>query len=372
MTPRENIPKTLRCDNPEWIPVCLSLFPNQNPSRGIPDALKHLMDCTSGNLANDIVKVGEYLGAEDHMLPVDAPASLVSSTCAARHERTDSNRETTVLTTPGGELRQVRVFPEGAPSMVVERYVKSAEDAALLLEYFSSLKAEPNEAAKLKIRETRRLAGENGVLFLRTNGTPLGMCYRVYSDLTDLIYLLADEPALMGDLFACMEEKYFQLYERMLKESPEIDAFLGMDDTSTTLISPDMFEQHNVELTNKRADLCHMHGRLYLHHSCGLIKNLLPVYRKTRMDGIDAFTEPPIGDVTYSEGRRLLGPGYSFRAGLANGLAAQDLNTINNHVESRFREARAAGNVVFAVGGANLEFPALQAVFETASAMKHF
>lgn len=143
-----------------------------------------------------------------------------------------------------------------------------------------------------------------------------------------------------------------------------------MDDTSTTLISPAMFEAHNVGLTNRRADLCHAHGKLYLHHSCGLIRHLLPIYRKTRMDGVDAFTAPPVGDVGYAEGREILGPGYAIHAGLCGGLPSLDEQDIRRHVAERLDDARRAGSVAFCVGGAHLTFSAMEMIFSQAQRLK--
>jgi hypothetical protein len=131
-----------------------------------------------------------------------------------------------------------------------------------------------------------------------------------------------------------------------------------------------MFDSFNVELTNKRADLCHAYGKIYMHHSCGLIRNLLPIYRKTRVDGVDAFTPPPIGDVRYTEGRKLLGPEYSMISGLASGLSSMDKDVICRQVADHFEDARTAGNVVFCVGGAHLTFSAMELIFTEAQKMK--
>lgn len=369
ITPRDNLLRCLSCDDPQWPPVCPDLFPNQNPTKGIPSRLTDVFASSSSStktLAGDILKLGEYLGANEYMIPVDLPVALRSDTCSERREWIGADQEVSILSTSLGDLRQLRRVPDGSPSLVTERYVKSADDARKLASYFQSLSVEVSPKALQSIRTARETLGERGIIFCRPAGTPLGMCYRVYSDLTSLIYLIADEPVLMGDLFACMEEKYLELLERMLIESPQIDAFFGMDDTSTTVISPAMFETFNVELTNRRADLCHSFGKLYLHHSCGLIHDLLPVYRRTRMDGVDAFTPPPIGDVGYAEGRELLGRGYSIRTGLANGLESLDKDAIHRHVANRLHDASLAGNVAFQTGGAHLTFPAMEMIYAEA------
>lgn len=377
MTPRENLLKTLRCEDPEWIPVYpTDIHPNAHPTREIPPEMADVFDPKNVTWSDYeknsrlTLKLGDYLGAEEYMLPVNAPAWLKSETCFTKSERIGPTRTATILSTPKGDLRQVTTVPESAPSLVTERYVKTAEDAVKLTAYFDSLRVETSPDMVVAARAIKARAGDRGVLFCRTEGTPLGMCYRVYSDLTNLIYLIADEPTLIGNLFAAMEEKYVRLYERMLQEAPEIDAFFGMDDTSTTLISPRMFEQYNVELTNARADLCHRYGKLYLHHSCGLIRDLLPVYRKTRMDGVDAFTPPPIGNVGYAEGRGLLGPGFSLRAGGLSAVPSFKPEAIRGHVEQRFVDARKAQHVLLGVGGDHLTLPALAAIFTHAQKIK--
>lgn len=376
LTPRENLLKTLRCEDPEWIPVCLGLTPNEHPTREIPPELTEVFDpgkLTWGDFDRNSVllhRLGDYLGAEDYKVPVAPPVHFESKTCSTTWERLNDRQSVAILSTPLGDLRQVTTTADGAPSLVTERYVKTAEDAVKLTAYFDSLEVVTSSGVREGIRACRERLGDRGVLFCRTEGTPLGMCYRVYSDLPDLVYLMADAPKVVEELFACMEDKYYRLYARQLEEAPEIDVFLGMDDTSTNLISPAMFDRFNVELTNRRADLCHRHGRLYLHHSCGLIRDLLPIYRKTRIDGVDAFTAPPLGNVGYAEGRRLLGPGYSLHCGLGGGLNAFDRATIEQHVRARFADARAAGHVVFGIGGAHLTFPALVVIFGAARERK--
>ena len=88
------------------------------------------------------------------------------------------------------------------------------------------------------------------------------------------------------------------------------------------------------------------------------------------MDGVDAFTAPPVGNVKYTEGRELLGPGYSIRAGLASGLQSLDEDAVRTHVAERFSDARTAGHVIFSVGGSHLTYDAMKTVFEEAQQQK--
>ena len=65
----------------------------------------------------------------------------------------------------------------------------------------------------------------------------------------------------------CRDDGTSYLVEHLVKTEEDLPAlaaaFVGMDDTSTTTISPAMFEACNLALTDQRADLCHRAGKLY-------------------------------------------------------------------------------------------------------------
>jgi uroporphyrinogen-III decarboxylase len=145
-------------------------------------------------------------------------------------------------------------------------------------------------------------------------GTPLGMMYRAYSGVATLAYMWHDAPDALRDCLGVMERNY----QRRLAVGvqSEIDVVVSVDDTSTTALSPAMFEACNLAVTDARAEVAHAAGKFYFHHSCGLIRHLLPLYRRTKMDAVHAFTIPPLGDVTIAEGRQALGDRITIMAGL--------------------------------------------------------
>jgi len=216
--------------------------------------------------------------------------------------------------TPKGDLQEVvRRSEDGNTSYRVKHQVERPEDLGILAFIFDDECVELDPAGVGNVALRSELVGDDGMLMLFCPGTPMGMMYRVYSGVEALVYCLADAPRAMRDLFRVMEENYQERFRLALRL--RADAVVGMDDTSTTVVSPGMFEQHNLELTDERADLAHRAGKLYFHHSCGMIHDLLPLYRETRMDAVHAFTVPPTGDVTVSEGRRLLGDRITIIAG---------------------------------------------------------
>ena len=191
--------------------------------------------------------------------------------------------------------------------------VKGPEDLNALAAIFDDELIELDPQGIERTRQRRELIGDDGIILGPMAGTPLGMMFRVYSGVAVLAYLWADAPEALRDCFAVMERNYLQ--QIAVGVQSDIDVIVSVDDTSTTAISPAMFETYNIELTNVRAEAAHAAGKFYFHHSCGLIRDLLPIYRRTKMDAVHSFTVPPVGNVTVAEGRKLLGPDITIMAG---------------------------------------------------------
>ncbi len=347
LTPRENLFRVLRHEMPEWIPLCGHVDPYNQPNRegmdpALAEALRHVQwnDGTT-------VTFSRHLGLDvtDYMpMPVRTAYRTVTS-----ETRTDGEDTIQVWHTPAGDIRQVvRQCREDGTSYTVEHMVKTPKDLAPLACLFEDATHSPNPSERDRIAARRTLIGDDGVIMCFMAGTPLGMMYRQYSGVEALAYLHADAPDALRDLFRVMEQSY-QAQLRIALDSGH-DIFVGMDDTSTNTISPAMFAEYNLALTDERADLCHAAGKIYFHHSCGLIHDLLPIYRRTRMDAVHAFTEPPIGNVTLADGRRMLGDRIAIIAGI--GPMADpgwDIAKMKEDVRRSFAQVMPGDNTVFSI-----------------------
>lgn len=307
LTRRENLMKVFRHERPEWLPVAGHCDPYNQPAReGMDPALADTLgEVCWGDTST--VTFSRYLGLDImdwYGLPVRITRRNVEIEC-----HTDGDVTTNIWHTPKGDLREIiRVCrdPTGAVSSNwTEHLVKRADDLPAFASIFEDEVIEPDREWIDRARERRRLIGDDGMLLAPMDGTPLGMMFRIFSGVATLTYLWADAPDALRDCFAVMEGNY--LKRLRVGVDSDIDAVVGVDDTSTTVISPRMFEACNLALTDARAEAAHAAGKLYFHHSCGLIGKLLPLYRRTKMDAVHAFTIPPVGDVTVAEGRKSLG-----------------------------------------------------------------
>ncbi len=315
-TPRENMLRVFRHETPEWLPLTGHCDPYNQPNRAgmDPELAAALGEVHWGDEAT--VKFSRHLGL-DIMDWYGLPLRITRRNVTAEW-RTAGDITTTLWHTPQGDLREtIQVCREdngAVSSNWTEHLVKGPEDLPRLAAIFEDEVIEPDPAAMERARQRRELIGDDGLLLGPMDGTPLGMMFRVYSGVAVLAYLWADAPGALRDCFAVMERNY--LRRLTIGVQSDIDAVVTVDDTSTTAISPAMFEACNLELTDARADAAHAAGKLYLHHSCGLIRDLLPLYRRTRMDAVHAFTIPPIGNVTVAAGRKALGDRITIMTGV--------------------------------------------------------
>jgi len=349
---RENMLKIFRHETPAWVPVTGHCDPYNQPSReGMDEELAaalgevHWSDTST-------VTFSRYLGLDImdwHGMPL-----RITRRNVAVDSDTQGNVTTHIWHTPKGDLRekiQVCRDDSGAVSSNwTEHMVKGAEDLPAFTSIFEDEVIEPDPAGIARVRERRQLIGDDGLVLGPMDGTPLGMMYRVYSGVATLAYLWADAPEALHDCFAVMEANYLQ--RLAVGVQSDIDVVVGVDDTSTTTISPQMFESCNLALTDARVAAAHAAGKLYFHHSCGLIRNLLPLYRRTNMDAVHAFTIPPIGDVTVAAGRKALGNRITIMAGVGQ-LAGpmDDLPAVREEIQQMIREGEPWDHFILGVAG---------------------
>ncbi len=347
MTSRENMLAALRGDPVAWTPIVAWVDNYNQPSReGMPAELAEQLGDRHALHPEAVVRMSRWLGLEI-MDRVDAPfrthrrqVTVITEAGAA------AGRTVVRWQTPAGELREViQSEPSQGTSARLEHLVKGPADLAALAALFEDERYEIDAARLAAIDERRKLVSDDGVLVCFLPGTPLGMMYRAFCSVETLAYLHVDAPAALDDLLAVMESRYRQQFE--LTAAAKVDALVTMDDTSTTTISPTMFAHCNMAVTDARAAIAHTAGKLYLHHSCGLIRGLLPLYRETAMDSVHFHTPPPLGDATVADGLRLLRDNQSTIPLLTQLFGAMDdLATVRRSVEEMFAEARGGARFV--------------------------
>ncbi|MHC4562365.1 MAG: uroporphyrinogen decarboxylase family protein [Planctomycetota bacterium] len=120
--------------------------------------------------------------------------------------------------------------------------------------------------------------------------------YIDYAGVEGGIMLMYDSPDLVAGFFAALDDSHDRLCD-VLKDSPVQLVNFG-DNVHADTCSPKLFEKYVLPAYQRRCEKLHQAGKFVFAHWDGNCKALLPYVHDTGMDGVEAITPIPQGDVT--------------------------------------------------------------------------
>ncbi len=128
------------------------------------------------------------------------------------------------------------------------------------------------------------------------------------------VYALYDWPEQIETFFAKLEESDGRLIE-LVNQSP-IEIINFGENVHAGTLSPDLFLRYHLPACQRRCEKLHNAGKFVCSHWDGDTKPLLPYAKETGLDGIEAITPLPQGDVTLEEVKEALGDDLFFMDGI--------------------------------------------------------
>lgn len=235
--------------------------------------------------------------------------------CSVEEVFLESNKKQIIYTTPLGKLITEYTYLVEAKTWVVSKHpVKTEEEFKILQCYKEDLIIRPYYE---KYKEKKKEYGGRCLmipLLNRDMKTAFQSLIEYWVGLENLIYALADFPELVEEVLETMKK----VNRRYVKISADARAeiYLSWEDSSTTLVSPVLYEKYIVPEINEWCDLLHEQGSKYMQHACGTLKNLAHIIKRSRIDALESVTPPPTGDIEIWDMEEILGEQIALVGGI--------------------------------------------------------
>jgi hypothetical protein len=219
-----------------------------------------------------------------------------------------------IIDTPEGKVNQiVRGNTDNPGQMPVKWWIENKQD----LKVFSYI--EEATTYSFNMDTYNKLYCEYAYLGLPTIFLPRVNIQKMFIDLSGIentVYLLADEGEYVEGYFRALSASQ----EKMLKviaKSP-IEWINYGDNIHCKLLPPSLYKKYVLPEYEKRGDILHKSGKFTYSHWDGDVKDLLQFAKSSFLDGIEALTPEPQGDVTFEEIKQALGYDVFLIDGIAS------------------------------------------------------
>lgn len=230
------------------------------------------------------------------------------------HVDADGYRVThTTIATPGGTLSTTSAAND-MTSWVTEPMVKRPEDIELLRRYL------PVPGIDLEaVGAAKRELGEDGIL----RGFPFGYQGSPWQDACcyhgteEMIYAAIDRPDWTREFLNVLLEKKLEFVERWLVRCPFDVIETGGGAGSSTVISPQIFEEFLLPVDRKLHEALHAAGHQAVYHTCGGMMPILELIVRNGCDVSETLSPREVGgDADHAEIKRRIGKKVSLIGGM--------------------------------------------------------
>ena len=219
------------------------------------------------------------------------------------HFADGEGKRTWVYETPYGELSEMAVYTVDGTWRHVEFLAKGPEDLRKLRWVFERTTYSFSEE-NFYLGDAN--LGDRGVGQFWVPKSPYQALAQQLIKFEDFVYALADAPAEVEATMAVIDASYDQLYEGIVA-SGKVKIINFGENIHEQLLSPRYFERYLIPFFEKRGNQLRA-GGIYTHvHIDGYFRNFLRYLKDLPLDGIEALTPVPQGDMTLEEIKEHIG-----------------------------------------------------------------
>jgi hypothetical protein len=219
-----------------------------------------------------------------------------------RRQLNESDTETTIHTPVGNQVLVERKTPSSWHVLTLKRVVETEDELKV------AAWREENTTWEWDQETYTALQARMGDLGAPTMFMPRMNVQSLYIDRMGVaqgVYAIHDWPDTVEAFFRALEESHDRLID-VINASP-IDLINFGENVHAGTLSPAWFRKYHLPACQRRSERLHAAGKFVCSHWDGDTGPLLPYARETGLDGIEAITPWPQGDVTLEQIKEALG-----------------------------------------------------------------
>lgn len=170
-----------------------------------------------------------------------------------------------------------------------------------------------------------------------------------YIGIENTYYFLSDFREEIEQLMELMHQENKEILKLLLSNT-SVDGVICVENTSTTLLSPDIFKNYCYGYLKEYGEIIKETEKFYELHMCGCLKGLLPLIDEIPADCIEAFSSPPVGDTTIKDGFSLC-PSKAIIGGTCATIWLLETDKIIEWIESEIKKAGKIEGLVLTSAG---------------------
>jgi len=306
------------------------------------------------DVVHDTIAVYDHFGFDiihRNCTPAIAPLLRTGEHWDVEQEVEQIGRDTTTTTvihTPGGDLREVNrdvwVSEYDAESTRVEFVLKSEADFDLLCEY---LPADEVIDTSLII-ETREALGDRGIVAPWIDGAFNYVAF-YFRPLEELLQDALDSPEFYHRMMRFLLERNKQEVAQLIAAGADVISY-GGNVASSKIISEAFFRAFVLPYEKELIDFIQDQQVSVLYHNCGYARTLFNAYNDLGMHAYESLTPPPYGDTALEHAIATLRPDMVLSGNIdqIDFLMRADTAAITTQVREVLDSAKKRGNFILA------------------------
>lgn len=273
-------------DRLPWSPLIDPYFINSLPRQGI-----HL----------SIIEAMRYIGNDIMERHVAKPEIIFNNTSIHEEISSDKKHARIYYETPVGSIYEEK-RNSGQTGFITKHLIEDIEDVKVYQYMVEHSMCKDNITAFV---QRDNYIGDDGIATTSGPMSPIQLLLQKICGVENTVYLLADYPDEMEQLFHSMHEANKKTYEVIAHYPTEV--IFDYEDTSSSVMSKNMFTDYSVPAINDYSKILHDSGKLFITHMCGCLNVFKEEIGHGLQDGIDSVCPPSTGDLYIWDARKAWG-----------------------------------------------------------------